>query len=195
VRAGVRASKHRAPARPRMKVCLALHLGVRAHERATAGRPSVSCPRCCCGASARLACRCSGQLDDTTPAGLAGPRLRDQVVGCADCEPLLAHVRRWLHEHWLLIVHDRALRTLVTSASRPGRRRTRGKAKAKQSQWADGAPSWAPAAGRAPPASNAPAVYSAYEVPNTVSSTAVPAAMSVSTSRGLEVVGRRRPYC
>jgi hypothetical protein len=44
--------------------------------------------------------------------------LRDEVVGCADREQLLAHARRWLHEHRLLIVHDRALRTLVASASR-----------------------------------------------------------------------------
>jgi hypothetical protein len=44
--------------------------------------------------------------------------LRDEVVGCADREQLLAHARRWLYEHRLLIVHDRALRALVAAASR-----------------------------------------------------------------------------
>jgi hypothetical protein len=44
--------------------------------------------------------------------------LRDEVAGCADREQLLAHARRWLYEHRLLIVHDRALRALVTTASR-----------------------------------------------------------------------------
>ncbi len=44
--------------------------------------------------------------------------LRDEVVGCADREQLLAHARRWLYEHRLLIVHDRALRALVATASR-----------------------------------------------------------------------------
>jgi hypothetical protein len=42
--------------------------------------------------------------------------LKDEVLRCSDRERLLAHARRWLYEHRRLIVHDRALRRLVSSA-------------------------------------------------------------------------------
>ncbi len=42
--------------------------------------------------------------------------LRDEVAHCADRERLLIHARQWLYEHRLLIVHDRAIRTLVAAA-------------------------------------------------------------------------------
>jgi hypothetical protein len=39
--------------------------------------------------------------------------LRDEVLRRADREQLLAHVRQWLYEHQLIIVHDRVIRSLV----------------------------------------------------------------------------------
>jgi hypothetical protein len=42
--------------------------------------------------------------------------LRDEVAHCADRERLLIHARQWLYEHRLVIVHDRAIRTLVAAA-------------------------------------------------------------------------------
>src|SRR5260370_15386941 len=42
--------------------------------------------------------------------------LRDQVRRCADREQLLVGARQWLYEHRLLIVHDRAIHTLIAAA-------------------------------------------------------------------------------
>jgi hypothetical protein len=42
--------------------------------------------------------------------------LSDEVSRCADREQLLVVARRWLYEHRLLIVHDRATRTLIVTA-------------------------------------------------------------------------------
>ncbi len=42
--------------------------------------------------------------------------LRDEVSHCADRERLLNHARQWLYDHRLIIVHDRAIRTLVAAA-------------------------------------------------------------------------------
>lgn len=42
--------------------------------------------------------------------------LSDEVSRCADREQLLVFARRWLYEHRLLIVHDRAIRALVAAA-------------------------------------------------------------------------------
>lgn len=42
--------------------------------------------------------------------------LRDEVPRCADREQLLVRARQWLYEHRLLIVHDRAIRTLIAAA-------------------------------------------------------------------------------
>jgi TnpA family transposase len=42
--------------------------------------------------------------------------LKDEASRCSDRERLLVHARRWLYEHQVLIVHDRALRRLVSSA-------------------------------------------------------------------------------
>jgi len=42
--------------------------------------------------------------------------LRDEVARCADREQLLVRARQWLYEHRLLIVHDRAIRTLIGAA-------------------------------------------------------------------------------
>jgi TnpA family transposase len=42
--------------------------------------------------------------------------LRDEVARCADREQLLVRARQWLYEHRLLIVHDRAIRTLIAAA-------------------------------------------------------------------------------
>lgn len=42
--------------------------------------------------------------------------LSDEVSRCADREQLLVFARRWLYEHQLLIVHDRAIRALIATA-------------------------------------------------------------------------------
>jgi len=42
--------------------------------------------------------------------------LRDEVSRCADREQLLVRARQWLYEHRLLIIHDRAIRTVVKAA-------------------------------------------------------------------------------
>lgn len=42
--------------------------------------------------------------------------LSDEVSRCADREQLLIFARRWLYEHRLLIVHDRAIRALIATA-------------------------------------------------------------------------------
>ena len=42
--------------------------------------------------------------------------LSDEVSRCADREQLLVFARRWLYEHRLLIVHDRAIRALIATA-------------------------------------------------------------------------------
>jgi hypothetical protein len=42
--------------------------------------------------------------------------LSDEVSRCADREQLLVYARRWLYDHRLLIVHDRAIRTLIAAA-------------------------------------------------------------------------------
>ena len=42
--------------------------------------------------------------------------LRDEVSRCADREQLLVRARQWLYKHQLLIVHERAIRTLIASA-------------------------------------------------------------------------------
>ena len=42
--------------------------------------------------------------------------LRDEVSRCVDREQLLVHARKWLYEHGLLIIHDRAIRTIVKAA-------------------------------------------------------------------------------
>ena len=42
--------------------------------------------------------------------------LSDEVSRCADREQLLVYARRWLYEHRLLIVHDRAIRALIAAA-------------------------------------------------------------------------------
>jgi TnpA family transposase len=42
--------------------------------------------------------------------------LGDEVLRCADRAQLLAFARRWLFEHLLLIVHDRAIRSLIAAA-------------------------------------------------------------------------------
>jgi len=42
--------------------------------------------------------------------------LRDKVARCADREQLLVRARQWLYEHRLMIVHDRAIRTLIAAA-------------------------------------------------------------------------------
>jgi hypothetical protein len=42
--------------------------------------------------------------------------LGDEVSRCADREQLLVFARHWLYEHRLLIVHDRAIRTLIAAA-------------------------------------------------------------------------------
>ena len=42
--------------------------------------------------------------------------LRDEVAHSADRERLLLHARHWLYEHRLIIVHERAIRTLVAAA-------------------------------------------------------------------------------
>lgn len=43
--------------------------------------------------------------------------LRDEWARRADRDHLVAFARRWLYEHRLLIVHDRALRTMITAAA------------------------------------------------------------------------------
>ena len=42
--------------------------------------------------------------------------LRDEVSRCADHEQLLVRARQWLYKHQLLIVHERAIRTLIAAA-------------------------------------------------------------------------------
>jgi Domain of unknown function (DUF4158) len=42
--------------------------------------------------------------------------LRNEVARCADREQLLVRARQWLYEHRLLIVHNRAIRTLIAAA-------------------------------------------------------------------------------
>ncbi len=42
--------------------------------------------------------------------------LGDEVSRCADWDQLLVFARHWLYEHRLLIVHDRAIRTLIAAA-------------------------------------------------------------------------------
>ena len=42
--------------------------------------------------------------------------LSDQVLRCADRAQLLAFARRWPYEHRVLIVHDRAIRSLIAAA-------------------------------------------------------------------------------
>ena len=42
--------------------------------------------------------------------------LGDEVSRCADRDQLLVFARHWLYEHRLLIVHDRAIRTLIAAA-------------------------------------------------------------------------------
>jgi TnpA family transposase len=42
--------------------------------------------------------------------------LSDEVLRCADRAQLLGFARRWLFEHRLLIVHDRAIRALIAAA-------------------------------------------------------------------------------
>jgi hypothetical protein len=42
--------------------------------------------------------------------------LREEVARCANREQLLVRARQWLYEHRLLIVHDRAIRTLIAAA-------------------------------------------------------------------------------
>jgi TnpA family transposase len=42
--------------------------------------------------------------------------LRNEVSRCADREQLLVRARQWLYEHRLLIVHNRAIRSLIATA-------------------------------------------------------------------------------
>ena len=42
--------------------------------------------------------------------------LREAVSRCADRDQLLIRARQWLHQHRLLIVHERAIRTLIAAA-------------------------------------------------------------------------------
>ena len=42
--------------------------------------------------------------------------LRGEVLRRADREQLSVHVRQWLYEHQLIIVHDRVIRSLVATA-------------------------------------------------------------------------------
>ena len=42
--------------------------------------------------------------------------LRDELAHSADRDRLLGFARRWLYEHRLLIVHDRALRKMIAAA-------------------------------------------------------------------------------
>lgn len=42
--------------------------------------------------------------------------MSDEVARCADREQLVVFARRWLYEHRLLIVHDRAIRALIATA-------------------------------------------------------------------------------
>jgi hypothetical protein len=42
--------------------------------------------------------------------------MSDEVARCADREQLVVFARRWLYEHRLLIVHDRAIRALIAAA-------------------------------------------------------------------------------
>jgi hypothetical protein len=66
-----------------------------------------------------LACRWLG-FSWMTPhqRGVLVRVLRDEVVSCADREQLVALARRWLYEHRLLIVHARAIRAIVATATR-----------------------------------------------------------------------------
>src|SRR3989475_4245674 len=42
--------------------------------------------------------------------------LRDEVARCADRDQLLVRARQWLYKNKLVIVHERAIRTLIASA-------------------------------------------------------------------------------
>ncbi len=42
--------------------------------------------------------------------------LREEVACCADRDQLLVRARRWLYKNQLLIMHERAIRTLITAA-------------------------------------------------------------------------------
>ena len=42
--------------------------------------------------------------------------LRDEVARCADRDQLLRRARQWLYKNKLVIVHERAIRTLIASA-------------------------------------------------------------------------------
>ncbi len=42
--------------------------------------------------------------------------LGDEVSRCADRDQLLVFARHWLYEYRLLIIHDRAIRTLIAAA-------------------------------------------------------------------------------
>ena len=42
--------------------------------------------------------------------------LRDEVARCADRDQLLVRARQWLYENKLVIVHERAIRSLIASA-------------------------------------------------------------------------------
>ena len=42
--------------------------------------------------------------------------LRDEVVRCADRDKLLVRSRQWLYRNQLVILHERAIRTLIATA-------------------------------------------------------------------------------
>ena len=42
--------------------------------------------------------------------------LRDEVTRCADRDQLLVRARQWLYQNKLVIVHERAIRSLIASA-------------------------------------------------------------------------------
>ena len=42
--------------------------------------------------------------------------LRDEVARCADRDQLLVRARQWLYKNKLVIVHERAIRTLIAAA-------------------------------------------------------------------------------
>src|SRR3546814_20950088 len=43
--------------------------------------------------------------------------LRDEVARCADRDQLLVRARQWLYKNKLVIVHERAIRTLIAARS------------------------------------------------------------------------------
>ena len=53
--------------------------------------------------------------------------LSDEVSRCADRERLLVFARRWLYEHSLLVVHDRAIRAMIAAALAQLQTRTAGR--------------------------------------------------------------------